>query len=143
MSKKLDVVYVNADSSAAAYQGLADKYAAIEPPTWSLLLANSARAVGFSVALVDSTAERLSHVDTVQRIMDLDPRLVVFVVYGQNPNSGTINMVGNVECATLLKETLPNIKICFVGSHTSALPHEVLAIPAVDIILLNEGVYAL
>ena len=83
MSKKLDVVYVNADSSAAAYQGLADKYAAIEPPTWSLLLANSARAVGFSVALVDSTAERLSHVDTVQRIMDLDPRLVVFVVYGE------------------------------------------------------------
>jgi len=143
MSKKLDVVYVNADSSAAAYQGLADKYAAIEPPTWSLLLANSARAVGFSVALIDSTAERLSHEETVQRIIDLDPRLVVFVVYGQNPNSGTINMVGNVECATLLKETLPNIKICFVGSHTSALPHEVLAIPAVDIILLNEGVYAL
>jgi anaerobic magnesium-protoporphyrin IX monomethyl ester cyclase len=143
MSKKLDVVYVNADSSSAAYQGLADKYAAIEPPTWSLLLANSARAVGFSVALIDATAERLSHEETVQRVMDLDPRLVVFVVYGQNPNSGTINMVGNVECATLLKESLPNIKICFVGSHTSALPHEVLAIPAVDIILLNEGVYAL
>jgi radical SAM superfamily enzyme YgiQ (UPF0313 family) len=33
--------------------------------------------------------------------------------------------------------------ICFVGSHTSALPHEVLALPAVDIILLNEGVYAI
>lgn len=143
MSKKLDVVYVNADSSSAAYQGLADKYAAIEPPTWSLLLANSARAAGFSVALIDSTAERLSHEETVQRVMDLDPRLVVFVVYGQNPNSGTINMVGNVECASLLKESVPNIKICFVGSHTSALPHEVLAIPAVDMILLNEGVYAL
>lgn len=143
MSKKLDVVYVNADSSTAAYQSLADKYAAIEPPTWSLLLANSARAAGFSVALIDSTAEHLSHEETVQRVMDLDPRLVVFVVYGQNPNSGTINMVGNVECASLLKESVPNIKICFVGSHTSALPHEVLAIPAVDIVLLNEGVYAL
>jgi radical SAM superfamily enzyme YgiQ (UPF0313 family) len=143
MSSKLDVVYVNADSSAAAYQGLADKYAAIEPPTWSLLLANSARSVGFSVSLVDSTAEGLSHEATVQRIMDLNPRLAIFVVYGQNPNSGTINMVGNVECATLLKETMPNIKICFVGSHTSALPHEVLEIPAVDIILLNEGVYAM
>jgi DNA-binding transcriptional MocR family regulator len=111
MPSKLDVVYVNADSSAAAYQGLADKYAAIEPPTWSLLLANSARSVGFSVSLVDSTAEGLSHEATVQRIMDLNPRLAIFVVYGQNPNSGTINMVGNVECATLLKETMPNIKI--------------------------------
>jgi biotin synthase-like enzyme len=137
------VTFVIPSSAAKAYQGLANKYAAIEPPTWSLLLANSARSVGFSVSLVDSTAEGLSHEATVQRIMDLNPRLAIFVVYGQNPNSGTINMVGNVECATLLKETMPNIKICFVGSHTSALPHEVLEIPAVDIILLNEGVYAM
>ena len=143
MSTKLDVVFINADSSAAAYQGLADKFAAIEPPTWSLLLANSVRAVGYSAAIIDSTAERLTHQESIQRILDLDPRLVVFVVYGQNPNSGTINMVGNTECATLLKEALPNSKICFVGSHTSALPHEVLAIPAIDLILLNEGVYAL
>lgn len=143
MTTKLDVVFINADSSTAAYQGLADKFAAIEPPTWSLLLANSVRAAGYSAAIIDSTAERLTHQDSIQRILDLDPRLVVFVVYGQNPNSGTINMVGNTECATLLKEALPNSKICFVGSHTSALPHEVLAIPAIDLILLNEGVYAL
>ena len=143
MSSQLDVVFVNADSSAAAYQGLASKFAAIEPPTWSLLLASSARAVGYSVALIDATAEKLTHEQTIQRIIELAPRLVVFVVYGQNPNSGTINMVGNVECATLLKQTVPNSKVCFVGSHTSALPLEVLAIPAVDIILLNEGVYAL
>jgi anaerobic magnesium-protoporphyrin IX monomethyl ester cyclase len=140
---KLDVVFVNADSSSAAYQGLADKYAAIEPPTWSLLLANSVRAAGYSAAIVDATAERLTHEATIQRLLDLSPRLVVFVVYGQNPNSGTINMVGNTECATLLKETSPEMKICFVGSHTSALPYEVLSLPFVDLILLNEGVYAL
>lgn len=143
MSKELDVVFVNADSSAAAYQGLADNFAAIEPPTWSLLLANSMRSVGYSVALIDATAEKLSHEQVVQRIIDLVPRLVVFVVYGQNPNSGTINMVGNTECVALLKETAPKVKTCFVGSHTSALPLEVLRIPAIDIILLNEGVYAL
>ena len=143
MKSQLDVVFVNADSSAAAYQGLADKFAAIEPPTWSLLLANSMRTVGFSVAIVDATAERLTHEQTVQRLIELDPRLVVFVVYGQNPNSGTINMVGNTECAALLKSAAPNLKICFVGSHTSALPLEVISIPAIDIILLNEGVYAL
>jgi radical SAM superfamily enzyme YgiQ (UPF0313 family) len=140
---KLDVVFVNADSSAAAYQGLADKFAAVEPPTWSLLLANSMRAVGYSVDLIDATAEKLTHEETVQRVIDLSPRLVVFVVYGQNPNSGTINMVGNTECAELLKKTEPTTKICFVGSHTSALPMEVLSLPSVDIILLNEGVYAL
>jgi radical SAM superfamily enzyme YgiQ (UPF0313 family) len=143
MKNGLDVVFINADSSAAAYQGLADRYAAIEPPTWSLLLANSVRAVGFSAMIIDSTAERLSHEDSVQRIIDLNPRLVVFVVYGQNPNSGTINMVGNTECAKLLKEASPRMVTCFVGSHTSALPREVLALEDIDIVLLNEGVYAL
>lgn len=143
MSKQLDVVFVNADSSAAAYQGLADNFAAIEPPTWSLLLANSMRSVGHSVSLIDATAEKLSHQEVVQRIIDLNPRLVVFVVYGQNPNSGTINMVGNTECVEMLKDNAPSIRTCFVGSHTSALPLEVLRIPAIDLILLNEGVYAL
>jgi hypothetical protein len=37
----LDVLFVNPDSSAKAYQGLAPVYAAIEPPTWALLLAES------------------------------------------------------------------------------------------------------
>jgi radical SAM superfamily enzyme YgiQ (UPF0313 family) len=140
---KLDVVFVNADSSSAAYQGLADKFAAIEPPTWSLLLANACRAVGFNVALIDATAEKLNHEAVIERIKELDPRLVLFVVYGQNPNSGTINMVGNTECAKMLKETYADFPIAFVGSHTSALPLEVLSLPYVDIVLLNEGVYAL
>lgn len=62
------MVFVNADSSAAAYQGLADKFAAIEPLTWSLLLANSCRAVGFSVSIIDATAEHLTHQEVVDRI---------------------------------------------------------------------------
>jgi len=143
MTHSLDVVFINADSSAAAYQGLADKFAAVEPPTWSLLLAQSARSVGYGVAIIDATAEKLTHGEVVQRVIELAPRLVLFVVYGQNPNSGTINMVGNTECAELLKEAIPNSKVCFVGSHTSALPKEVLDLPFVDIVLLNEGIYAL
>lgn len=144
MQKSLmDVVFINADSSFAAYQGLATNFAAIEPPTWSLLLANAMRKQGFNCAIVDATAEGLSHEQAVQKLIDLNPRLTVFVVYGQNPNSGTINMVGNIECVTLLKVAAPNFKTCFVGSHTSALPLEVLSNIAIDIILLNEGVYAL
>lgn len=143
MNRSLDILFVNADSSAAAYQALAKDFAAIEPPTWSLLLAQSCRAKGFGAAILDATAERLTHEQTVQRIAEAKPRLACFVVYGQNPNSGTTNMIGNTECAALLKERQPDIPICFVGSHTSALPFEVLSLPFVDFVLLNEGVYAL
>ncbi len=141
--RPLDVLFINADSSAAAYQELAKTFAAIEPPTWSLLLAQSCRAKGYGVAILDATAERLTHEQTVARAGEIKPRLVCFVIYGQNPNSGTTNMIGNTECARFLKESHPEIPICFVGSHTSALPMEVLSLPYVDIVLLNEGVYAL
>lgn len=140
---KLDVLFVNADSSKVAYQGLADKFSAIEPPTWSLLLAESCRSIGYEVAILDCTAERLETNHAVERISDLNPRLVLFVVYGQNPNSGTTNMIGNTECCASLKEQRPDLVTCFVGSHTSALPKEVLSLSYVDLILQNEGVYSL
>lgn len=142
-SRPLDVLFVNSDSSAQAYQGLAKTYAAIEPPTWALLLAQSCRAKDFGVAILDCDAEKLSLQNAVDRIKSTNPRLVVFVVYGQNPNSGTTGMIGASILAKELKQHHPEFPICFVGSHTSALPLEVLKNSFVDFVLLNEGVYAL
>jgi anaerobic magnesium-protoporphyrin IX monomethyl ester cyclase len=141
--RALDVLFVNPDSSAQAYQGLAATYSAIEPPTWALLLAQSCRAKGFGAAIMDCDAEKLSLAAAVRRARDLKPRLVVFVVYGQNPNSGTTSMIGATLLAQRLKDEAPELPIAFVGSHTSALPREVLALPCVDFVFLNEGVYAL
>jgi len=143
MHRKLDVLFVNPDSSAKAYQGLATVYSAIEPPTWALLLAESCRSKGFGVGILDCDAERLTLEQSVARVSDAAPRLVVFVVYGQNPNSGTTSMIGALSLAKVLKESSLDCRICFVGSHTSALPMEVLSYSCVDIVLLNEGVYAL
>jgi anaerobic magnesium-protoporphyrin IX monomethyl ester cyclase len=139
----MDAIFVNPDSSAKAYQDLAKVYSAIEPPTWALLLAESCRSKGFGVGILDCDAERLSLEQSVQRVEDAAPRLVVFVIYGQNPNSGTTSMIGALAMARALKEASPGVPICFVGSHTSALPMEVLSNDCVDIVLLNEGVYAL
>ena len=143
MNRQLDVIFVSPDSSFQAYQALSKDFSAIEPPTWALLLAQSCRAKGIGVAILDCGAERLSAEDSAKRIAEANPRLVCMVVYGQNPNSGTTNMIGATALARLLKQQHPGYTICFVGSHTSALPMEVLALDCVDLILLNEGVYAL
>lgn len=142
-TRQLDVLFVNPDSSVHAYQGLAQTFTAIEPPTWALLLAQSCRTKGFGVAILDCTAENLSLQDAVESIKNANPRLVVFVVYGQNPNSGTTGMIGATVLAEELKLQIPTMPVCFVGSHTSALPLEVLQFSFVDFVLLNEGVYAL
>lgn len=142
-SRQLDVLFVNASSAQVAYQELSKEFAAIEPPTWALLLAQSCRSAGHGVAILDCDAERLTEDEAVRRIHDAGARLVCFVVYGQNPNSGTTNMIGATALCDALKRQHPRYQTCFVGSHTSALPREVLAHPYVDFVLLNEGVYAL
>jgi radical SAM superfamily enzyme YgiQ (UPF0313 family) len=141
--RQLDVLFVEPSSAEEAYQELCHNYAAIETPTWSLLLAQSCRSKGFGVAILDCVAEHLTVSQAVDRIKDTNPRLVVFVMYGQNPNSGTTSMIGARKTAKALKEKYPEFKTCFVGSHVSALPKEVLSWEEVDIVLLNEGVYAL
>ena len=143
LHKTLDVLFVSPDSSAKAYQELAKKYAAIETPTWALLLAQACRSKGFEAAILDTGAERLTLEQSVQRVYDANPRLVCLTVYGQNPNSGTTNMIGAIALTRTLKASHPEYKVAIVGSHVSALPLEVLAEDSIDYVLLNEGVYAI
>lgn len=139
---KLDILFIEPNSSAANYQDLAHHYAAIETPTWSLLHANSCRAKGYSVAILDANALRLSADETARQINEMSPRLACLVVYGQNPNSGTCNMEGAAEIAKILK-SICDIPLAVVGSHASALPKQVIAETEIDIALTNEGVYAI
>lgn len=141
--KKLDILFINSNAPAKIYQELAKDFTAIEPPTWSLLLAEACRNKGFSVAILDCDAEKLDNNTAIDRIKYLTPRIACFVVYGQNPNSGTTNMEGNLALAKELKLNNPNYKIMFIGSHTSALPNEILNYDYVDFVAINEGVKCL
>ena len=56
----IDVCFLISSSAKKSYQQLSETYAAIEPPTWALLLAQSCRSVGFKVSIIDANAENLS-----------------------------------------------------------------------------------
>jgi anaerobic magnesium-protoporphyrin IX monomethyl ester cyclase len=142
--KNLDVLFVNPNGSKKIYQELSNKYSAIETPTWSLLLAESCRSVGYEVGILDTCAENLSDEESVERIKVLNPKLLCFAVYGQNVNAGTVNMHGATRLSKAIKNAGFKNTICFVGSHMSALPYEVLEKEkSIDVILTNDGVYAL
>ena len=140
----LDVLFINPGNHTAIYQDLAKDFSAIETPTWALLLAESVRSIGYKTAILDVNAERLSLPEAVKKVASVNTRLICFVVYGQNPNSGTVNMSGTIELANSLKMEGIDSPVCAVGSHVSALPKEILENePALDFVLCNEGVYAL
>jgi anaerobic magnesium-protoporphyrin IX monomethyl ester cyclase len=140
----MDVLFVTPNSAKKVYQDLSNKLSAIETPTWSLLLAESCRAKGGNVAILDCLAENLSHEDAYKRIKNIKPKLICFVVYGQNVNAGTTNMVGAVELSKFLKDKKIEIPISYIGSYVQALPKKVLLDEkSIDFIFINEGVYSL
>ena len=53
-------LFINPNSVGGCIRICRRTYPAIEPPTWSLLLAESCRSVGYGVAILDCDAERLT-----------------------------------------------------------------------------------
>ena len=140
----IDILFITPNSSKKVYQDLSKDYSAIEPPTWSLLLAESCRSKKFKVDILDANAERLNDEECIERINKLKPRLLCFVVYGQNVNAGTTNMVGAVQLANIIKAKKIISPIIFVGSYIQALPIKTLKDEkSIDIVCTNEGVYTI
>ncbi len=140
---KLDILFVHPNASKKIYQELSKKHSAIEPPIWAAMLANHCRVNNFGVQILDCEAEMLSWEESAKTINDINPKVVCFVVYGQQPSASSQNMSGAVGTADLLKKLNPNVKTLFVGGHVSALPLEVLKEESVDMVCQNEGVYTI
>jgi anaerobic magnesium-protoporphyrin IX monomethyl ester cyclase len=140
----LDVVFINASNQNSIYQGLADEFSAIEPPTWALLLAESVRSINYKTAIIDALAENLTDKQVLDKVIEYNPRLICFVVYGQNVNAGTVGMSGATRTAKYLKAHYIQPLISFIGSYVQALPKKSLEDEsAIDFVFTNEGVYSL
>ena len=135
----LDLLLVNAPGKKKVYQGLADDLAAYEPPIWAGLLANYARKRNYSAGILDAEAEQLSYEQTVQRIKEANPRLCVFVVYGQQPSASTQCMPAAGDVCRMLKAEAPEIHTMFMGTHSSALPDRTIRDEATDFVCQGEG----
>jgi len=140
MNKKLDVLFVHPNASGKVYQDLSKDFAAIEPPIWAALLANHTRSKGFDTRILDCEAERLSYSESVKTITNINARLVVIVVYGQQPSASTQNMEGVRSLLSLLKkEDTKDFKTLLVGLHPSALARQTLEIEDADFVCQGEG----
>ena len=143
----MNLLLVNPNSKKT-YGSLANKYSAVEPPTWALLLAESCRSKGHNVEILDANALDMSPQDLGHTIWNKYPYyLVCFVVYGQNVNAGTVNMSGASAAAKEVKRYSMDGRspiTCLIGSHVQALPFDTMEKEKdFDFAFTNEGVYAL
>lgn len=142
--KKLDILFVHPNAAHKIYQDLSKDFSAIEPPIWAGMLASHCRVKGYGVDILDCEALHLDESQSAEKIKEANPKVVCFVVYGQQPSASSQNMEGAVTLADTLKKTAPQIKILFVGGHISALPREVMERhTSIDFVCQNEGVYTI
>jgi len=141
--KRLNLLIIAPSSAKDLYQELSTKYSAIETNIWAGLLANSVRALGIGVEILDIEALRLSNEEAAIKVKEINPKLVLLVPTGQNPNSSSASMNGAINIAEAIRN-ISDIKLAIVGPHVNALPKETLEKHScLDIVLTNEGVYAL
>ena len=139
-----DILFVHPNASEKIYQGLAKNNAAIEPPIWAAMLANSVRTKGHRPEILDAEVEGLDYLSAAKRITEYKAKVVCFVVYGQQPSASSQNMEGAPATARELKNLAPDTFVVFVGGHVAALPMETMdKETCIDAVCQNEGVYTL
>ena len=136
----IDALLITPPSRLEVYQGLANDYAAIEPPVWSSLIANFLIKKGFTAEILDAEAENLTHEKTAEMIAKKNPKLAIFMVYGQQPSASTQCMPGGKKTCSKLNEITSNeIKSIVIGTHASALPKKTLEEEPYTYVCQGEG----
>ena len=134
----IDLLLVNVPSRQRVY-GLLTEFAAIEPPVWAGLIAGAARRAGFSVAILDAEAEKLTVAQTALRIFELQPRLAAFSIYGQQPSASTQCLPAASAVAQVLRGLPDRISTLAFGTHPSALPEKTLHEESFDFVAIGEA----
>ncbi len=140
---QVDLVLVNPGNRAQIYQALSTNLAAIEPPVWAGLMATFVRGKGFSVQVLDASAEELTPAEAAERLAALKPSLTAVVVYGHQPSASTQVMPGASAVCAAIKERSPEQKVLLVGGHVAALPEQTLREEAADFVAGGEGLHTM
>lgn len=136
----IDALLITPPSRLEVYQGLSNDYAAIEPPVWSSLIANYLIKRNYNVEILDAEADNLTHEQTAKKIISINPKLAVFMIYGQQPSASTQCMPGGRKtCDKLNFLSNKIIKTIVVGTHASALPKKTLDEEPYEFVCQGEG----
>ncbi len=137
MTKKLDLLLIHPGTNRRVYEGLADKYAAKEPPFMAAVVADAVRRNGYNVKIIDANVYDLSHEEVANRVIDINPRLIATLVHGHQPSASS-QMMGAVGemCQEIKGRT--DIPILLGGVHPSSIPERTLKEEACNFVARGE-----
>lgn len=104
-------------------------------PIWLAHSTSVLEDAGFECKLIDAPAYDYSLEDTLREIKSFSPQLCII-------DTSTASIVYDLETVKHIKTKIsPDIKICFVGPHASAVPENVIANEFVDFTAVSEYDY--
>lgn len=101
------------------------------PPTMLAQLGAIVEEAGFDVFLIDAMAQKLFSDEIKQKILEIKPKYVII-------NTATITFSGDVEIIKAVKESFPDLKVVFTGTHVTSYPVQTLKEKTIDFIVLGE-----
>ncbi len=140
MAEAVDVLFINPGDRQQIYQDLGDEFCGIEPPAFGALFATFLRKQGLGVALIDGPASNISAEEIAKSaIDDFQARLIVIVVYGNQPSASSQTMTSAGAVARHIKDGDPHARILMTGTHLAALPERTMLEEPIDFVCDLEG----
>lgn len=135
-----DVVFIHPGAQRQIFGPLAEHgLTALEPPTWTRMLAGYVRDRGRKVVIIDAEVDGLTPAEVAAQTIMYDPALTVISVYGSQPSASTQQMVGAGAIARAIRDRMPHYETLMVGNHCSALPERTLKEEATTFVCDGEG----
>lgn len=121
-----DILFVNPGDRKVVFQDLGKDATALEPPYLTLSYATYLQNNGYKVQIIDANALNISPDEVSQKIAEIQPKVVVLIVYGNQPSASTQNMSIAIKIAKTIKQKNSNTPLIVGGLHPSALPQMTL-----------------
>lgn len=122
----IDILFVNPGDRKVVFQDLGKDATALEPPYLTLSYATYLQNNGYKVQIIDANALNISPDEVSQKIAEIQPKVVVLIVYGNQLSASTQNMSIAIKIAKTIKQKNSNTPLIVGGLHPSALPQMTL-----------------
>lgn len=139
MKHSTDILFVIPGDRVATHQGLAKKVPVSEPPAFTILHAEYLRQKNIGVDILDMSVSDLTVNEVGQQVDEINPTMIVMVVYGTQPSASTQNMPAARVVSGIIKNHRPDMPIMITGTHPAALPEQTLLAEPVDMVCTGEG----
>lgn len=97
-------------------------FSGVEQPLWGCAIASDLISKGNEVKILDAEVLNLSYEETIVQVRDMNPKHIIIVAMGSNPNVSSTMKMGQIK--KVVDNLIGEYDIKIAGLHPSSLPQQ-------------------